>query len=84
MSYTVELRKVEFVQAVRHAKFSSDYALARAMGVNRSTVTRVIKGDLRPGPAFIAGALTALHADFLNLFKIVPDRRVSRDRGLPR
>lgn len=82
--YTVRLRASEFLDAARRARFTSDYALARAMGVNRSTVTRVLKGDLQPGPAFIAGAVTALSADFAHLFEIVHDTRRSRDRALPR
>ena len=60
MSYTIRLRALAFETAARRAGFSSDYALARAMKVDRSTVMRVRKGDLHPGPAFIGGALKAL------------------------
>ncbi|QFZ16943.1 helix-turn-helix domain-containing protein [Saccharothrix syringae] len=78
MSHTIKLRTFEFVQAARSARLHSDYALARAMGVNRSTVTRVIRGELQPGPAFIGGALTALDGQFDDLFEVVP---VARRRG---
>lgn len=60
MSYTIRLRALAFETAARRAGFRSDYALAKAMEVNRSTVTRVRGGDLHPGPAFIGGALKAL------------------------
>lgn len=60
MPYTVRLRTEAFTAAVRLAGFRSVYALAKAMELNRSTVSRVMSGDLQPGPAFIGGALTAL------------------------
>ncbi|WP_322746679.1 transcriptional regulator [Saccharothrix syringae] len=60
--------------AATNANFRSDYALARAMGLNRSTVTRVVAGVLQPGPAFIAGALTVLAPlRFEDLFEVVLD-----------
>ncbi|GAA1301351.1 transcriptional regulator [Saccharothrix xinjiangensis] len=71
--HTVRLRKEAFTKATGLAGFRSDYALARAMGVNRSTVTRVLTGHLHPGPAFIGGALTALAPmQFNDLFQVVP------------
>jgi hypothetical protein len=61
-----------FAKVVRLAGFPSDYALAKRMRVNRSTVARVVVGDLRPGPAFIGGALTALALmGFEDLFEVV-------------
>lgn len=60
MPYTIQLRKEKFHAASKLAGFISDYALAKAMDVNRSTVSRVTGGDLQPGPAFVGGALTAL------------------------
>lgn len=78
MAHTVKLRTTAFVQAARTARLHSDYALAQAMGVNRSTVTRIIKGDLQPGPVFIASALKALDKDFDELFEIVVFRSSRR------
>lgn len=70
---TIRLREDAFTKARKLAGFHSDYALAKAMGVNRSTVTRVLTGRLQPGPAFIGGALTALTPlQFNDLFDIVP------------
>ncbi|GAA3883304.1 hypothetical protein GCM10022243_55000 [Saccharothrix violaceirubra] len=72
MRYTVRLRSGDFTKAATLAGLRSDYARSKAMGVHRSTVTRVLAGELRPGAAFIAGALTALHPlDFTDLFEIV-------------
>lgn len=56
MSYTVRLRDESFTKAVSLAGFHSNYALAKAMRLNRSTVVRVRRGVLQPGSAFIAGA----------------------------
>ncbi len=70
--YSIRLRFVQFDKAVRLASFPSDYALARAMKVNRSTVMRVRAGRLQPGPAFIGGALKALDPmTFHDLFEVV-------------
>ncbi|MGW4115292.1 transcriptional regulator [Actinosynnema sp. NPDC004786] len=73
MPNTIRLKGDVFVKAARLAGFSSDYGLAKAMDVNRSTVARVLAGELQPGPAFIGGALTALAPmGFVDLFEIVP------------
>ncbi|MEV0678080.1 transcriptional regulator [Actinosynnema sp. NPDC050436] len=70
--YGVRLRPGVFDKAAGSAGFPSDYALAKAMKVNRSTVTRVRSGDLRPGAAFIGGALKALAPwAFEELFEVV-------------
>ncbi|MFD7658456.1 transcriptional regulator [Actinosynnema sp. NPDC059797] len=72
MSHTIALRTTEFTKLARLAGFRSDYALAKAMGLDRSTVTRVREGALQPGPAFIAGCLVALRPlEFKDLFEIV-------------
>jgi hypothetical protein len=83
MPYTVTLRTEVFVVAAKVAGYRSYFALAKAMGVQRSTVKRVLDGSLHPGPAFIAGALTALPpATFEQLFRITAHhRRTSRDVG---
>ena len=76
MPNTIKLRTDVFAKAARLAGFRSDYALAKAMDVNRSTVARVLSGELQPGPAFIGGALTALAPmQFDDLFEIVPSQR---------
>jgi transcriptional regulator with XRE-family HTH domain len=70
-TYNIALRTEVFTKAARLAGFRSDYKLAKAMGVNRSTVARVLSGDLRPGAAFIAGTLTTLSPmQFDDLFQV--------------
>lgn len=68
--YGIRLRKEELDQACKAAGLKSDYAVARAIGVNRSTVTRVFAGDLQPGSAFIAGVV-AVFARFDRYFEVV-------------
>lgn len=71
--HTVQLRRRSFTKAVELAGFRSDYALAKAMGVNRSTVARVLSGALQPGSTFIGSALAALTPmEFSDLFEVVP------------
>lgn len=72
-SYTVKLRLDTFDKATRLAGYRSDYSAAKAMGLNRSTLSRVLSGELQPGATFIAGALVALQPlAFDDLFEIVP------------
>ncbi len=72
MACTVRLRTRTFTNAAAPAGYRSDYALAKVMEVDRSTVKRVIDGELQPGPAFIGGALTApAPLEFGDLFEVV-------------
>lgn len=74
MPYTVRLRLVRFVRFAELAGLRTHYAVAKKMGVNRSTVKRVVAGELQPGPAFIGGALIALAPmQFEDLFEVVAD-----------
>lgn len=69
--HVVKLRADAFERAVRLAKIRSDYALAQEMQVDRSTVSRVRSGSLRPGAVFIAGALKVLYPmRFEDLFEV--------------
>lgn len=68
--YRIKLRRAELDQARKAAGLDSDYALARAIGVNRSTVARVLAGDLQPGAAFIAGVV-AVFARFDRYFEVL-------------
>ncbi|MFE9751390.1 transcriptional regulator [Saccharothrix saharensis] len=72
MPFTIRLDLESFTQAAALAGFTSEHALAKRMDVHRSTVSRVLKGELQPGPAFVAGALIALSPhQFADLFTIV-------------
>ncbi|GAA1347414.1 transcriptional regulator [Saccharothrix algeriensis] len=72
MALTIRLKVGTFRRASEMAGFQSVYALAKVMEVNRSTLKRVLEGDLSPGSAFIAGAVTALKPfTFDDLFEVV-------------
>ncbi|TQM83266.1 hypothetical protein FHX81_5684 [Saccharothrix saharensis] len=72
MPFTVRLKNDVFTKAVKLAGFPSDYSLSKKMEINRSTVARVLSGELNPGPVFIAGALKALTPmQFDDLFEVV-------------
>ncbi|MFI9010557.1 transcriptional regulator [Actinosynnema sp. NPDC053489] len=82
MPHTIRLRTDIFTKATRLAGFRSDYALAKATDVNRSTVARVVSGELQPGPAFIGGALIALAPmQFHDLFEVVPASTPTERQG---
>lgn len=81
MPHTIKLRTLEFVQAARSARLHPDYVLARVVGVNRSAVTRALRGELQQCPAFIGGALTALREQFEDLFEIVHVVRPTKGRS---
>ena len=62
----------DIVNALRDVRgLKDDGALARAMGVSPSSVSRVTNGKQHPGPAFIAGLAIALHAKLDSLFEVV-------------
>ncbi|MEU4449501.1 hypothetical protein AB0K14_40610 [Actinosynnema sp. NPDC050801] len=44
-SYTVKLRVDTFDKATRLAGYHSRYTAAQAMGLNRSTLSRVLSGE---------------------------------------
>ncbi|MBB4962683.1 transcriptional regulator [Saccharothrix violaceirubra] len=72
MQYTIRLRREMFRKAKRLAGFPSDSAVAKAIGVHRSTVKRILDGEIYPGPAFIAGMIMAFSPlRFDDLFEIV-------------
>lgn len=67
---TLRLRH-DVVKALRELRdLESDKALADAMGVNQSSVSRVLRGISQPGPRFIAGLCTALETPMNKLFVI--------------
>lgn len=83
MAYTVRLRKDKFVAAALSFGYLSVYSMAKAMKVQRSTVKRVLDGELQPGSVFIASALTAFDVEFDQVFEVVKDTGDSQDPGLP-
>lgn len=73
MSTTHPTLKVRWdvVNALRETRdLEDDAALARAMGVDPSTVSRVINGKSQPGPRFQAALCLALGAKLDHLFSV--------------
>lgn len=67
---TIHLR-MDTITALREIKgLEADRDLAAAMGLNPSSVSRVMRGVSQPGPRFIAGLCTALQTPMQHLFAI--------------
>ncbi|MCT1459910.1 helix-turn-helix transcriptional regulator [Aestuariimicrobium sp. p3-SID1156] len=63
----------DVVKALRETKdLDDDTSLAIAMGIDRSTISRVFNGKSQPGPRFQAALCVALNAKLDHLFKVVP------------
>lgn len=61
----------DIVSALRNmADLDSDQDLAAAMGVNVSTVSRVMRHKAEPGTRFLAGLAIALNVPLSNLVQI--------------
>lgn len=74
--------KWDAVRLLREYKgLESDVALAQAMGVDRSSISRVTNGKSQPGPRFMAGLCIALGAKLDHIFVVVPGIRVSEERA---
>lgn len=54
---TVRLRTGQFRRHAEQAGLASDNAIALALGVNRTTVMRLLAGDITPGPRVIGSVL---------------------------
>jgi hypothetical protein len=61
-----ELGRIATAQGLR-----TRYALAKRLGVNRSTVGRVLDGDRAPGQQFIAATIRELGVGFDAVFEVV-------------
>lgn len=51
----------------------SDRAIARLLGVDPATLSRVLQGKTEPTGRIIAGAVAALGAAWVELFQVVND-----------
>ena len=74
MMATLKLRTDQLAKFRRLAGISTDDALAKRMGVNPATVSRVLRGTAVPGPRFIAGLIDVFGTEcFTDLFEVVND-----------
>ena len=71
---TLVLRNEKFNAYRRLAGLDTDASLARRIGVDATTVYRVLSGKTAMSAKFIAGIVDAFGADlFADLFEVVPD-----------
>ena len=75
-SATIKLRAEKFRQHARQRGLKSDSASATYLGLNRSTVLRILAGDQVPGERMIAASLAAFpELKFDDLFEVVTTRQ---------
>lgn len=72
--HTVRANTERF-EELRQERFYSD--LAGELGVHQSTLTRIIRNGVAPGPRFIAQALLTFPYTFDQLFDIVVDDKAA-------
>lgn len=85
MAARIRLRTGQFRKYCNLAGLKTDQAKADAIGVNASTLSRILRGDTAPGERFIAGVLHAFadyELDFADLFEVIDDSPVS-DQQVP-
>lgn len=74
MAARIRLRTGQFRKFSSLKGLTTDDAVAKAMGIDPGTLSRVLTGKSAPGERFIAGALTAFsEVDFEDLFEVVDD-----------
>lgn len=71
--FTDQTMNVELVQRLLHARGWTWAVLAERMGMNKSTVSRVVKGTTRPGARFVF-RLQHLFPEEANLFIPVSEK----------
>lgn len=69
----IRLRGDRFDAATTEAGLTSNTQIGDALGIDRTTVSRVRRGLTAPGEAFIAAAITHLGKPFEDLFEVTSD-----------
>jgi transcriptional regulator with XRE-family HTH domain len=69
----IRLRVDQFDQEARQLGLSTDAACAEFIGIDRSTLSRLRKGEILPGERFIGACLAKFPASFEQLFEIVAE-----------
>ncbi|GAB3227797.1 helix-turn-helix domain-containing protein [Mycolicibacterium hippocampi] len=71
MTHTLAINHPALTELRASTRTTTNEALARAIGVDTSTVSRVLAGTAAPGPRFIAGVLLTFGtARFSDVFTI--------------
>lgn len=72
MTATLRLRTDALVKFRRLTGYTTDKALAEAMGIDAGNLSRVLKGSQQPGPKFIASLVAAFDGlELDDLFEVV-------------
>lgn len=69
---SIDAERFEALRADQGLDLDKD--LATALGVSKSTVSRIVRGEAAPGVGFIAAALQTFPVKFEDIFEVV-DRR---------
>ncbi len=81
---TLVLRGDNLNKYRRLAGLHTDASLARRIGVDPTTVYRVLNGRTLPSARFIAGIVEAFGADlFSDLFEVIPDEPTAQNSNEP-
>lgn len=74
LNATLRIRRDELAKHRVRAGLDSINALADAMGADRGTVYRVLRGKTEPKSGFIASLMAALNSDvaFSDIWEIIP------------
>ncbi|WP_193319025.1 helix-turn-helix domain-containing protein [Nonomuraea phyllanthi] len=74
MNATLRLRKDELAKHRVRAGLKTEGDLAAAMGADRGTVNRVMRGRAKPSQDFIASLMAALNDDvaFGDIWEVIP------------
>jgi len=73
MTATLKLRKDQLAKFRTLAGIKTDDALAKRMGMDPATVSRVLSGKQDPGSKFIAALVAAFPGmDLDDLFEVIP------------
>lgn len=78
MTATLRLRAQQLAKYRKLAGITTDDALARRMGVDPATVSRVLRGKQEPGSKFIAALVAAFPGmDLDDLFEVVTEKEAA-------
>ena len=65
--------------------YETDQDLAAALGINKGTLSRVLKGKSAPGPRFISSVLRLFPVKFEDVFQVIdPVALAASDSGTPK
>lgn len=77
----IRLRAEEFHRRAQKAGLTSDTDIAERLGMNRTTVWRVLDGSIAPGERFIAAVLAAFpRIRFAEVFEVITPGTVPGER----